>query len=264
MKKLIRLALSVMCAVGLSGLSIAGSLDSPGAPSAGSGMYSLQNLYDYLTSGTALSVQSGFQEPALAPGSTMKTTKEIGDALKALFEQSEIADADVAQGKKFICTQPGSWGIQTGTAQLVPTPTATPTQTETPTQTPTATAIPWDSSACTARGGYWAPDGLGGSGCWVAANHNESCTNACSRYSLTCDTRSWKDVSCNNVLPHFYGRSCQDCWDQDWQGAPMFGYDAYVSKYSCVSGTNRTQDCDELNWVNGNWQDARRVCVCTP
>ena len=122
MKKLITAALSLMFMVGLSSLAVAGSLDAPGAPSAGSGMYTLQNLYDYLTSGTALTVLSSFQEPSSAPGSTMKTTKEIGDALKALFEQSEITAVDVAQGKKFICTQPGSWGVQIGTGLMQPTP----------------------------------------------------------------------------------------------------------------------------------------------
>ncbi|MCX6354066.1 MAG: hypothetical protein NTZ78_04060 [Candidatus Aureabacteria bacterium] len=41
MKKLITVALGFMLMVGLSGLVVAGSLDSPGAPSAGSGMYTL-------------------------------------------------------------------------------------------------------------------------------------------------------------------------------------------------------------------------------
>jgi len=166
MKRLMAVMLSVMFAGGITGLAIAGSIDSPGAPSAGSGMYTLQNLYDYLTSGAALTVQSGFQEPSAAPGPTMKTTKEIGDALKALFEQSEITSADVAQGKKFICTQPGSWGVRTGTAQLVPTPTATPTITPTPTSTPIYASCKAIKTAVPTSGdGTYTidPDGPGGS-----------------------------------------------------------------------------------------------------
>jgi len=120
-----------MFAVSISGLAIAGSLDSPGAPSAGSGMYTLQNLYDYLTSGTALTVQSSFQEPASGPGSTMKTTKEIGDAIKALLDQSTVTADEVKAGERFFCTQPGSWGVQTGTGLMQPTPT------------PTITPDPW-------------------------------------------------------------------------------------------------------------------------
>ncbi|MCX6355081.1 MAG: fibrinogen-like YCDxxxxGGGW domain-containing protein [Candidatus Aureabacteria bacterium] len=137
MKKLITAAISLLFAVGLSGLAVAGSLDSPGAPSAGSGMYTLQNLYDYLTSGTALAVQSSFQEPTSGPGSTMKTTKEIGDDIKALFDLCPVSSADVKSGVRFFCTQAGSWGVQTGTAQIVPTPTPTQTPTLTPTATPT-------------------------------------------------------------------------------------------------------------------------------
>ncbi|MCX6354999.1 MAG: fibrinogen-like YCDxxxxGGGW domain-containing protein [Candidatus Aureabacteria bacterium] len=134
MKNIITIVLSMMLLTGMSGAALAGSLDSPGAPSAGSGMYTLQNLYDYIVSGSALEVQSGFQEPTSGPGSTMKTTKEIGDMLNSLYAQCPVTTADVKSGVKFFCTQAGSWGVQTGMAQLVPTPT--PTITSTPTITP--------------------------------------------------------------------------------------------------------------------------------
>ncbi|MCX6354786.1 MAG: hypothetical protein NTZ78_07780 [Candidatus Aureabacteria bacterium] len=143
MKKLITAALSLMSMVCMSVFALAGSLDSPGAPSAGSGMYTLQNLYDYIVSGTALEAKTSFQEPSAAPGSTMKTTKEIGDALKSSFDQCNATTADsVEQGKPFFCTQPGSWGVQTGTLSALPRPTATPTITPTSTPTPTPTPTP--------------------------------------------------------------------------------------------------------------------------
>jgi len=127
MKKLITVALSLMLMVGLSGLAVAGSLDSPGAPSAGSGMYTLQNLYDYLTSGTALTVQTSFQEPTSGPtAGTMKTTKEIGDAVATPFAMCDATADKVASGTKFFCTQSGSWGVKTGTLVVPPTPTPLP------------------------------------------------------------------------------------------------------------------------------------------
>ena len=99
----------VMVAAGLCGTVVAGSFDAPGIPSAGSGMYTLQNLYDYLTSGAALTVQSSFQEPSAAPGSTMKTTKEIGDAVATPFAMCDATADKVASGTKFFSTVSGSW-----------------------------------------------------------------------------------------------------------------------------------------------------------
>ncbi|MCX6353720.1 MAG: fibrinogen-like YCDxxxxGGGW domain-containing protein [Candidatus Aureabacteria bacterium] len=167
MKKIITTALSLLFVACLSHTTIAGSLDSPGAPSAGSGMYTLQNLYDYLTSGAALTVQTSFQEPASGPGSTMKTTKEIGDAIKALHDLCNVTADNVESGKTFFCTQPGSWGVQTGTLVALPRPTATPTPT--PTATPTITPTPltlaasckaWKDAGYNIDGIYWIdPDG---------------------------------------------------------------------------------------------------------
>ena len=105
MKKLITVALSLMFVVCLSYTVIAGSLDSPGAPSLGSGMYTLQNLYDYLTSGAALTVQTSFQEPTSGPtAGTMKSTKEIGDDIKAKFVLCDATADKVASGTKFFST----------------------------------------------------------------------------------------------------------------------------------------------------------------
>jgi len=118
MKSMMMLVIGVVCAVGMGGKAIAGSLDSPGAPSAGSGMYTLQNLYDFLTSGTALTVQSSFQEPTSAPGATMKTVKEMGDGVAALFGQCDASPSTVASGTKFFSPQTGNWGVKTGTLAL--------------------------------------------------------------------------------------------------------------------------------------------------
>jgi hypothetical protein len=136
------LGLSLMFA---GGVAIAGDMEAPGDPALGSGMYSFQQLYDYLVSGTALTVPGGFYEPASGPsGGTMKNIKEIGDAITALHEQCTATEYDVALGKTFFCTQPGNWGVQTGKVCIIgtPTPTITPTQTPTVTPTPTLTPTP--------------------------------------------------------------------------------------------------------------------------
>lgn len=182
--------LALTCAAGLGGMAMAGSIDSLGIPSAGSGMYSLSQIYDYLNSGIEATSAPSFREPIAAPGSTMKTTKQIYDDIKAKFEQCAITTAaEVKSGNPFFCTQSGRWGVQTGTAQLVPTPT--------PTVTPTQTPIPWGPTPCAAKGGYWAvtqlpfPDDYG---CWFKAaevDKGQSCNTVCASNGLACDFRDW-------------------------------------------------------------------------
>jgi len=145
MKKLIGVILSMLFLAGISYLAVAGSIDSPGAPSAGSGMYTLLEIYDYLNSGTVAPTPGPFQMPGAGPGSTMKSLKEIYGDIKAKIDQCGATAADVKTGKTFFSTLSGSWGVQTGT-WVTPTPTNTPTNTPTitpiPTNTPTLTPTP--------------------------------------------------------------------------------------------------------------------------
>ena len=122
MKKLIMMVLGLMVAVGMAGMAIAGNIDSPGAPSAGSGMYTLQQVYDYMTAGTVPTIPGSFQEPSTGPGSTMKTTNQIVQAVATPFAQANgPAAADVKDGVKFFSTASGNWGVKTG-ALICPTP----------------------------------------------------------------------------------------------------------------------------------------------
>jgi len=256
MKRLMAVMMGVLIAVGVVGMAIAGSLDSPGAPSVGSGMYTLQNLYDYLTRATALTGQIGFAQPTLAPSATMKSTKEIGDALKALFDQSEITTADVAQGKKFICTLPGSWGVQTGTALLMPTPTPTAT----PTLTPTITPTPLDESGCAAKSGYWAPlgSGLSGNGCWFYSAASDSCDDTCSAKTLSCDPRGWTDnTSCTICDALREGAGHNECIEQPMNWGPAYG-----RNNACIYGssTSPAQECSRHTTPEES--SYHRLCVC--
>ncbi|MCX6355617.1 MAG: hypothetical protein NTZ78_12075 [Candidatus Aureabacteria bacterium] len=244
MKKLMMLAAGLMFAAGMTGMAIAGSLNSPGAPSAGSGMYTLQNLYDYLTSGAALTVQTSFQEPTSGPGSTMKTTKEIGDAVATPFAMCDTTAANVESGKKFFCTQPGRWGVQTGTAIVI---TPTPTPTATPTITPTPT--PW----CAANGGFWSSDGVGGYGCWFSGEAHVSCTAICSGKSLTCRASgSWNDDSnCSACIHYHQTAPCNH--EGNGPGQP------YFQDTTCYYRDSGNQDCGAEVWGSGT---KYRVCIC--
>ncbi len=93
-----------------------GNIDSPGTqPSVGSGMYTLQELYDYLVSGVAPALSGVFGEPAAGPGSTGKTTKEIYDGIKALFDAATATAGQVLDSATFFSTDPANWGPMTGT-----------------------------------------------------------------------------------------------------------------------------------------------------
>ena len=186
MKRLILVVLGVMCAAGMWGMAVAGSMDSPGAPSSGSGMHTIGQLHDYLNSGTDSSIPGGFQEPAGIPGPTMKTLEEIYQDIKAKLDQcKDTTAADVMPGKPFFCTKPGSWGVQTGNY-------ATPTPTITPTITPTVTPIPWtlNSANCNATAGWsW----LNGA-CW-----SDAIADSVSWNNLGNDTSNTGSYTCNSA-----------------------------------------------------------------
>ncbi|MCX6356249.1 MAG: hypothetical protein NTZ78_15320 [Candidatus Aureabacteria bacterium] len=262
MKKLITVALSLMFVVCMSYTTIAGSLDSPGAPSAGSGMYTLQNLYDYLTSGTALTVQTSFQEPMTGPtAGTMKTTKQIGDDMDALFNQCNVTTAaEVKSGYKFFCTQSGSWGVQTGT--LVVPPTATPTSTPTITPTITPTQVPWDAAACAEKGGMWSAknDGSGLSGCWTLATCRTSCNSFCGSLGLSCDPANYNDTGCIVGMALEPTSYCHSNASVDGgNGTPMVR-DAYACGGAAPYVLRRggTTQCA----VQAQQSSDRRLCIC--
>ncbi|MCX6353420.1 MAG: hypothetical protein NTZ78_00780, partial [Candidatus Aureabacteria bacterium] len=238
------------------GMVVAGSVDTPGIPSAGSGMYTLQNLYDYLTSGTVLTVQSGFQEPSAAPGSTMKTMKEIGDAIKDNFNLCAATADNVEQGVTFFCTQPGSWGVQTGTLSALPRPTATPTITPTPTPTPTITPTS-TPEWCAAAGGHWGLDRVGTLRCWIEGGVGLNCTDACVARGLNCATDRPNDLAgCDNCRFFEPTAGCVTHGDCTGPYAPWYR----GASTNCVN--NKDGCTSTCSAVPDGEAGGRNICVC--
>ncbi|MCX6354296.1 MAG: hypothetical protein NTZ78_05255 [Candidatus Aureabacteria bacterium] len=96
------------------------SMDSPGLPSAGSAMHTLQQVYDYLNSGIKTTPVPSFRGPGAGPGPTMKTLEEIYQDIQAKFDQCPATAADVKSGVRFFSTQSESWGVKTGTGSICP------------------------------------------------------------------------------------------------------------------------------------------------
>jgi hypothetical protein len=115
MKKILTILL-LLFGVSISpGLGMAGSIDSPGPPSAGSGMITTQQLHDYLTTGETPPEPGNFTEPVAGPGSTGKSTQEVYEGIKTQFDDcQDAAPEDVRSGKTFFSTDPDAWGPTAG------------------------------------------------------------------------------------------------------------------------------------------------------
>ena len=112
-----RTLLILICGCTLAGPVEAGSLDAPAAPTdAGSAMYTLNDLFNRLTTGTAGTPRTGaFVEPAAGPGGTMHTLTDIMGKMPALDNTNGATVANVLAGKTFWGLTSGAWGLKTGT-----------------------------------------------------------------------------------------------------------------------------------------------------
>ena len=101
----------------LSAPAFAGNLDSSGAPSAGSGMPTLQGIYSQLSSGAAATIPGAFQEPSSGPTEgTGKTLSDIQSVLPVPDNTNGATTNDVLSGKTFWGLRTdGTWGLKTGT-----------------------------------------------------------------------------------------------------------------------------------------------------
>jgi hypothetical protein len=102
--------------VGAASIVSAGPLD-PSAGPANTSSYTLEQLWNRLTTG-AVATPVPFTEPAAGPGTgTMHTLDEIMAVAPAVNANGASA-AEVASGKAFWGLASGSWGMQTGAAPL--------------------------------------------------------------------------------------------------------------------------------------------------
>ncbi len=114
-----RVSLRVIALLSLLGVGVAGfagNLDAPAAPSSpGSAMFTIEDLYNRLATGTAGSKRSGpFVEPGTAPGSTMHTLNDLMNMAPALDNANGAGAGDVLTGKTFWGLPSGSWGPRVG------------------------------------------------------------------------------------------------------------------------------------------------------
>ena len=96
---------------------LAGSLDDAGPPSSpDSAMYTLEDIYNRLNSGTAGSKRSGaFVEPSAGPGSSGHTLDEVMAKAPSTDDANGAVAADVLTGKAFWGLTASAWGTETGT-----------------------------------------------------------------------------------------------------------------------------------------------------
>ena len=114
-----RTCLAILVALTLLPLTaIAKDLDSADEPAAGSGMPTLQEIYDYLVSGAEPSGFEMFQEPSAGPEATMKTLKQLYEDVKVLLDLCTVTPDKVLKGQTFFRTT-GTWGPQEGTMPYV-------------------------------------------------------------------------------------------------------------------------------------------------
>ena len=114
MKKSVLLSLMMATGLILTVGVIAGNLEPSWGPQSGSGMYTLSDVYYYLTEGTEGSIADSFQDPTAGPGSTMMNTKVIYDDVKSEFDGCGAEPGDVMSGTTFFSTDTSAWGMQTG------------------------------------------------------------------------------------------------------------------------------------------------------
>ncbi len=116
--KLPRLNLLLTLALALAAPLATAQTAPPGPPtSPASAMFTLEDLWNRLSAGTAVTKRTGpFTEPTGAPGvKTMHTLNELMGAAPSVDDANGATAADVLAGKTFWGLTGGAWGLKTGT-----------------------------------------------------------------------------------------------------------------------------------------------------
>ena len=127
--KYIVIILTLISGAIISSAVIAGQLDSSGVTSAGSGMPTLQGIFDQLDTGTPAPVAGSFQEPTSGPmAGTGKSLSDIKVKLPFPDNTNGAATGDVLNGKTFWGLRTdGTWGPKTGSMVPPAAPSGTAT-----------------------------------------------------------------------------------------------------------------------------------------
>ena len=96
-----------------------GDIEPSWGPQSGSGMYTLSDMYYYLTEGMEGSIRDNFQGPTAGPGSTMMNTKIIYDDVKSKLDRCGAGPGEVLSGATFFSTDTEAWGPQSGTVETL-------------------------------------------------------------------------------------------------------------------------------------------------
>ncbi|MCP4366007.1 MAG: DUF1566 domain-containing protein [Planctomycetes bacterium] len=119
-KNAVIIILAVILSAVLTTAAYSGDTDSPAAPTdSGSAMYTLDDIYNRLSSGAAGSKRTGaFTEPVSGPASTGYTLDQVMGAAPSADDINGATASDIATGKTFWGLTSGAWGQQTGTGTI--------------------------------------------------------------------------------------------------------------------------------------------------
>jgi len=103
--------------------AFAGNLDQTAAPTdPASAMFTLEDIYQRLATGTAGTKRTSFAGPTAGPiAGTGHTLDEVMGKAPAV-DAGGASPADVAAGKKFWGLKSGAWGVHTGIGTIATTP----------------------------------------------------------------------------------------------------------------------------------------------
>lgn len=209
---------------------LAGSLDAPGVPAAGSGMPTTSEIYERLNSGAAIVAPSTFREPLAGPAASGRSLGEIGARLPAPDNASGATAAEVVAGKTFWGLRTdGTWGRTTGTASA---PAATGDNVvggngalaiTIPDGTyaggKTTTAVDSNLQAGNIKSGV-SIFGVAGTLVTLDMSHVSSlvCTNKWSGSNCEICPNRWGGASCDTCPSNWGGANCNVC-GTGWAGA---------------------------------------------
>ena len=116
----VKLSLALLCFLAMPVTAPAGSLDAPGAPTGGSGMPTMADIYNRLDTGTTGTAPGAFREPLNGPTvGTGRTLVDIQNRLPVADTTNGALTGDVLQGKTFWGVRTdGTWGLKSGTVPL--------------------------------------------------------------------------------------------------------------------------------------------------